>query len=102
MLIETVHAASNVVDITGGVLQKGKDGLVSPGLIVNGVLGLITSLAYPLAFLAILYSAYILISSVGKPEAFTTAKKNISFLLIGIFLIVFAAAFVRFITGIFS
>ena len=50
----------------------------------------LTALAYPLAFAAILYTAYLLIMSGGKPDGFATVKKNIVFVTTGLFLIIFA------------
>ncbi len=67
----------------------------------NKLLDILVRLAYPLAFIALLYTAYILITSAGKPEAYVTAKKNITYLVIGIFLILFAVIFVRFVTRLF-
>lgn len=101
MFIEKALAAAKVIEVPSGIFTGGAEA-VTPGSIANGILGLMTSFAYPLAFLAVMYSAFLLISSAGKPEAMVTAKKNISYVVIGIFLIVFAVVFVKFITGIFS
>lgn len=100
MFIEKAYAAENIISVPSGLFANGPK--TTAGDIANGILSLLTSLAYPLAFLALLYTAYILVSSLGKPEAYTTAKKNITYVVIGIFLIVFAVAMVRFVTGLFS
>lgn len=50
---------------------------------------ILTQLAYPLAFAAIIYTAYILLTSLGKPEGYERAKKNLIYLVTGIGLIVF-------------
>lgn len=66
------------------------------------ILSVLTYLAYPLGFAAIVYSAYILVSSSGSPDAYAKAKKNVTYLVIGVFLIVFAIIIVNFIIGFFA
>lgn len=58
--------------------------------VANIILRMLEYLAYPLAIIGILYTGFILVSSVGKPEAVTTAKKNFTYIATGIFLIAFA------------
>ncbi|MBU6388972.1 hypothetical protein KGQ71_00475 [Patescibacteria group bacterium] len=60
--------------------------------IANRILNVLLVFAYPLAFLALLYSAYLLITSAGKSDAYTKVKKNILYLSIGIFVIAMAVS----------
>lgn len=71
-------------------------------LLANRILDLLTAIAYPLAFLSLVYSAYLLITAGGKPEAWTTTKKNLLNLCIGVFLISFASIFVRLVVNLFK
>jgi hypothetical protein len=66
---------------------------------VNRIIEILLSLAYPLAFASIVYSAYVLISSNGNPDAFTKVKKNILYMVTGLFLIIFSVFGIRFLAG---
>lgn len=55
----------------------------------------LTALAYPLAFLAILYTAFLLIMAGGKPDGYAAVKKNIVYITIGLFLIIFAVIMMK-------
>ena len=61
-------------------------------ILLNRIVEALTFLAYPLALAGLLYSAYLLITSFGSPDAYNKAKKNVIFILTGIFLIVGAVA----------
>jgi hypothetical protein len=63
--------------------------------LANRVVDTLSSLAYPLAFAAIVYTAYVLITAGSSPDGWTKAKKNISYIVIGFFLIFGAVLFVR-------
>ena len=69
---------------------------------VNRIIEILLSLAYPLAFASIVYSAYVLITSNGNPDAFTKLKKNLTYLITGLFLIVFSVFGIRFLAGLFG
>ena len=66
------------------------------------ILQILVDLAYPLAIICIIYTAYILISSSNSPDGYTKAKKNITYLIIGVFLIIFASVFVNIAIGFFK
>jgi hypothetical protein len=93
------HAAVPAANNQVFTIQNGTPTTVE-GL-ANQLLSLLTGLAYPIAFICLVYTAYLLITAGGKADAWTTAKKNILNLTIGIFLIVFAAIMVRFVTHLF-
>jgi membrane glycosyltransferase len=69
---------------------------------INRIIEILLSLAYPLAFAAIVYSSFILITSNGNPDAFTKVKKNLTYLVTGLFLIVFSVVAIRFISSLFG
>jgi hypothetical protein len=90
------HAAAPAADQLGAVPQgaitsDAKNGVTE---LASRLLNDLLFLAYPLSFAAVVYSAYLLISSAGNPDAWTKAKKNITNLVIGIFFIVFASILV--------
>lgn len=66
------------------------------------ILRLLLVVAYPLAFFSLVYSAYLLITSTGKVEAYTTVRKNVGYLLIGSLIIIFSVYIVRFFITIFG
>ena len=66
---------------------------------VNKIGDFLLVLAYPAALIGLAYTAYILITSIGKPEAITTAKKNITYIVTGIFIIYFSQYIIQFIRG---
>jgi hypothetical protein len=65
------------------------------GALANRIIDTLSFLAYPLAFAAIVYTAYVLITAGNSPDGWTKAKKNVSFILIGFFLIFGAIIFIR-------
>jgi hypothetical protein len=70
--------------------------------LINHILDLLIAAAWPLAFIGIVYSAYILITSAGKVEAYAAVKKNVTFILTGILVIVLGLYGVRFIITLFG
>jgi hypothetical protein len=62
--------------------------------LANHLLNIMLFFAYPLAFIAVVYTAYMLVNSGNKPEGYATAKKNIMYLATGIFLIIFSSILV--------
>jgi len=62
--------------------------------LANRLLNFLLFLVYPVAFAGLVYTAYLLITSAGNPDAWAKAKKNIAYMVIGIFIIVFASIFV--------
>jgi len=61
--------------------------IASASDLANRVLSILTFLAFPLTLAGIIYTAYLLLTSQGNPDAWTKAKKNISYILIGFVLI---------------
>ena len=91
------YAADQIVTIPANPLDpSGANPSAQVGQLVNHILNGLLAVGYPLAFLSMVVSAYLLISSQGKPDAYTKARKNLTYLCIGIFLIVAATALVRF------
>lgn len=58
---------------------------------LNRVLEILLMIALPVAIIAVIYTAYQLITSNGKPDVMEKAKKNLITLVIGIFLVTAAA-----------
>ena len=71
-------------------------------LLANRIVDILLAIAFPLAFAAIVYSSYLLITSAGKPEAVQAARKNLTYLVTGIVVIVFGLFVVRFIITLFQ
>ena len=101
-MIDQVFAASNaaLVELPSQKINTAAGGGIID--LVNRIIDLMISLAYPLAFFAILFIAYTLITSAGNPDAYVKSKKYIGYLVVGIFLIVFAVLGVRFVVGLLS
>lgn len=74
--------------IPAGRLPNSADEIL-PALL-NRIGDLIQHLAYPVALIGLVYTAYILITSIGNPEAITKAKKNITYIATGILIIYFS------------
>lgn len=92
-------ALFNLSSATGSLNTDAGTGIQA---LANRILQIIIVFAYPLAFIAIVYSAYQLITSMGKPDAYASAKKNITYVFIGIFLVIFAGIIVRFFISVFG
>ncbi len=65
------------------------------GDLFNRLSEFLIALAFPLAIAAIIYSAYMLLTSQGKPEAYEKTKKNILYLIIGMFFMIFSSIMVK-------
>ena len=96
-LVEKAYASDLITLPSGSLSTNPGEGVIA---IVNRIIDLLLAVAYPLAFAAIIYSAYLLITSAGNPEAYVKTKKNVMYLITGMFLIVFAIIGVKFITSI--
>jgi len=92
-------AIFNFNGITGAINDGPGVGIQS---LAERILHILLAVAYPLAFIAILYSSYQLITSAGKPEPYAKAKANLINLFIGIFLIIIAGSIVRFFITLFG
>ena len=84
----------NVGEINSSTTNSLPDAFVSRALQIMG------DIAIPLAIVAIIYSSYTLITGAGSPDAMEKAKKNISYLVGGLALILFARILFNFVTGI--
>lgn len=73
-----------------------------PSTLAVRIYHLLTDLAYPLAFVGIIYSAYLLATSMGNPEGYAKTKKNIIYITTGIALILFTAVIFRFVQSFFA
>ena len=95
--VATAHAASIFPRLpTGSVNDSASTGVTS---LFNRLLDLLTFLAYPLALAAIIYTAYLLITSYGSPDGYTKAKKNLVYGVTGIGLIMGAVILVNILIG---
>ena len=72
-----------------------------PQALANHVANLLTALVIPIAVAGIIYSAYILITSQGNPDAYKKVKQNITYLLTGIAVILFASYLFNFVASFF-
>jgi hypothetical protein len=70
--------------------------------IADQILHILTFLAYPIAFIGIIYSAYFLLFANDKPESFTKTKNNLIYMIIGFLLILVAALLVNWLGGLFN
>jgi len=93
--------ASAFLDFRFGHVDTGSVNAL-PTNLANHILDFLTRVAYPLAFLGILYCAYLLLTSMGSADAWTKAKKNITYIMTGILLILFAVIIFNIVNRIFS
>lgn len=93
--------ASGFFNLPTGTFDNSKPNGILPE-IANRVATFLQIMAWPLAFVGLIYSAYILISSAGNPDAWTKAKKNVGYIATGIFLLVFTVIIFNFFSGLFS
>ena len=70
--------------------------------LLNRIVSLMLAFAFPLAFIGLVVSAWKLISSAGDAAAMATAKKNIGYLAIGIFVLTLGLYAVKLIYSIFG
>jgi len=62
---------------------------------LNRIASLLLAVAIPLAIVGVVYAAIALIQASGKPDGYTKARKNLMYVVTGIFLLVFSALIVR-------
>ena len=70
--------------------------------VLNKVVGLLLFLAYPIAFIGLVYTAWQLITSIGDPSAYTKARQNIITITIGIAILTLGLFVVKFIYSLFG
>lgn len=69
--------------------------------VANRIADILTALAYPIAFIGIIYTVYTLVANSGNPDALKTAKKNIGYIAGGIFLFILSVAIFNLVVRIF-
>jgi hypothetical protein len=84
----------------GKLINKDPNGYIPE--IANRIASLLTFLAYPVAFVGIVYSVFQLIANSGNPDALKTTKKNIGYIAGGIFIMIFALVIFNFISSLFK
>jgi hypothetical protein len=90
-LIETAVAATPTPGLLGGAgAINSTNANVAAGAFLNRIADLLLAIALPLAILAVVFAAYSLIKSQGKPDGYANAKKYLIYVASGIFFIVFA------------
>lgn len=94
LFTEKAYAANELLNLPTGRLTEGAG--TGAAAVANRIVDVLTFLIYPLAFASLVYSAYLLLSSAGNPDAWGKAKKNVTYIVTGVFLAVFAAIFVSF------
>jgi len=72
-----------------------------PQALANHAADILTALVIPLAVAGVVYSAYILITSQGNPDAYKKVKQNMLYLLGGIALILLTAQIFNFVASFF-
>lgn len=94
----------NLFDLTAGKLGQPLDTGAGTGIadLLNRITSLMLAFAFPLAFIGLAVSAWKLISSAGDAAAMATAKKNIGYLAIGIFVLTLGLYAVKLIYSIFG
>lgn len=96
---------ANLFDFTG-ILGAGQplDNTAATGVsnLLNRIVSLMLAFAFPLAFIGLVVSAWKLISSGGDATAVATAKKNIGYLAMGIFVLTLGLYAVKLVYSIFG
>ena len=92
-LVGTARAANPIISIPSKTVNSAAN--AGPADLASRIVDILSALAYPLAFAGIIYTAYILVTASGSPDGWTKAKKNLSYILTGFFLIFGAVMFVR-------
>jgi heme/copper-type cytochrome/quinol oxidase subunit 2 len=100
LLAIPVAKAAGIGADTG--ILNGSDPNAAAGEFLNHIVDILLMLAIPLAIIAVAFAAYSLIRSQGKPEGYANAKKYLIYVVIGIFLIVFAGILVRTVYSLFA
>ncbi|HSI20841.1 MAG TPA: hypothetical protein VLA04_04055 [Verrucomicrobiae bacterium] len=96
-------AAAGLINLPlGEITPKGSDPNSLLPALANRLADIMSAIAYPLAFVGIVYSVYLLIANSGNPDAFKTTKKNIVNIAGGIFLLVFSVILFNFVANIFN
>lgn len=95
-------AAAGLINLPVGTFTDSSNPNDFLPALANRIAVILTYLAYPLAFIGIVYSVYLLIANSGNPDALKTTKKNIGYIAIGIFLIVFTILIFSFVSAFFG
>jgi len=66
------------------------------------IAAILTALAYPIAFIGIIYTVYLLIANSGNPDAMKTTKKNIGYIAGGIFFFMLAVVIFNLVVRLFA
>lgn len=104
--LPTVGAAALIdLNLPFGTLKNSAGQEPGPNEILpalaNRIADILTFLAYPLAFIGLVYSIFMLVANSGNPEAFKATKKNIGYIFMGLFVLIFTILIFNFITSIF-
>jgi hypothetical protein len=94
--------AGGLINLPVGRLEGAEDPNGILPALAERIAQLLTLLAYPLAFIGIIYSVYLLIVNSSNPEALKTTKKNIGYIAAGIFIIVFSIIIFNYISALFN
>jgi hypothetical protein len=92
---------AGLINLPVGKLSDSSDPNAYLPALANRLAQIITLIAYPVAFIGILYSVYMLLVNSGNPDALKTTKKNIGYIAIGVFLLVFSAIIFNFVSAVF-
>lgn len=96
---------SNLFDLSNTILsgqQLNTDAGTGVQDLLNRIVNLMLALAFPLAFIGIVFSAWKLISSAGNAAALATAKKNIIYITIGIAVLTLGLVVIKVIYNVFG
>jgi hypothetical protein len=93
--------AAGLINLPTGDLGTTAPNGILPAL-ANRAADILTFLAYPIAFIGIIYSVYMLVANSGNPDALKTTKKNIGYIAGGIFLLIFTIFIFNFVVTIFN
>lgn len=94
--------AAGLINLPVGQLTGNNDPNSFLPALANRIADILTFLAYPLAFIGLVYSVYLLIANSGNPDALKTTKKNIGYIALGIFLLLFTIIIFNFVAAVFK
>ncbi len=96
-------AAAGLINLPIGDIRGGNTdpNAILPA-IANRLADIMSAIAYPLAFVGLVYTVYLLIANSDNPDALKTTKKNIINIAGGIFLLVFSVIFFNIVANIFK
>jgi hypothetical protein len=94
LFIQIAHA-DNDLNLPAAPDLSGSNVNQNVALFLNRVAEILLVLAIPLAIMGIIFTASTLIQAAGKPDGYVKAKKMLLYIVTGIFIIVFAAVFIR-------